>query len=50
MAKDKGKEKGKSKPVIIKAGDKYLCPHCRTEVPVKQDCPACKVEIDWSRI
>jgi predicted RNA-binding Zn-ribbon protein involved in translation (DUF1610 family) len=34
----------------IKAGDKYLCPHCKAEVPVKHDCPACGEEIDWTKI
>jgi|GEM_PF-2994850 len=34
----------------IKSRDKYLCPHCRAEVPVKQDCPGCGEEIDWSKI
>jgi hypothetical protein len=34
----------------IKSTDKYLCPHCRAEVPVKQDCPGCGEEIDWSKI
>ena len=31
-------------------GDKFLCPHCNAPVPVKQDCPSCKLEIDWSKI
>ncbi len=34
----------------IKMGNRYVCPHCRAEVPVKQDCPSCKAEIDWSKI
>jgi hypothetical protein len=34
----------------IRSGDKYLCPHCRAEVPVKQDCPGCAEKIDWSKI
>ncbi len=34
----------------IKSRDKYLCPHCKAEVPVKQDCPGCGEEIDWSKI
>lgn len=36
--------------VPIKSRDKYLCPHCRVEVPVKQACPGCGEEIDWTRI
>jgi rubrerythrin len=47
MAKDEKKGKHE-KP--IKMGDKYICPHCQTEVPVKQDCPVCKLEIDWTKI
>jgi uncharacterized protein (DUF983 family) len=48
MAKDKkGKEKHKHP---IKTGDKFLCPNCSSEVPVKQACPACLREIDWTRV
>jgi primosomal protein N' len=50
MAKDKGKEKGKVKEAAIRRGDKYHCPHCQAEVPVRQDCPVCKAEIYWTRI
>ncbi len=34
----------------IKSRDKYLCPHCRAEVPVRQECPGCGEEIDWTKI
>ena len=34
----------------VKLGDKFLCPHCKAELPVKQDCPACKLDIDWGKI
>jgi len=34
----------------IKTGNKYLCPHCRAEVPVRKDCPSCNEQIDWSKI
>ncbi len=34
----------------IKSREKYICPHCQAEVPVKQDCPGCGEEIDWSKI
>ena len=34
----------------VKLGDKFVCPHCKTVVPVKQDCPECKLEIDWDKI
>jgi hypothetical protein len=36
--------------VPIKSGDKYICPHCKAEVPVKHDCPSCRLEIDWTKI
>jgi hypothetical protein len=34
----------------VRLGDKFVCPHCQTEVPVKQDCPVCKLEIDWTKV
>jgi hypothetical protein len=34
----------------IKMGDKFVCPHCKAQVPVKQDCPVCKLQIDWTKI
>jgi len=40
----------KTENTAIQAGDKYLCPHCKVEVPVKHDCPACGANIDWSKI
>jgi primosomal protein N' len=46
MAKEK-KSKGEEP---VKEGDKYLCPHCKMQVPVKKDCPACKATIDWSKV
>ena len=48
VAKDKEKKHEHEK--AIKVGDKYICPHCRAEIPVKQDCPFCKLEIDWTKI
>jgi predicted amidophosphoribosyltransferase len=51
MAKDKSKEKGKGRDKhALKHGDKYLCPRCQAEVPLRHDCPTCKLEIDWSKI
>ena len=47
MPENNKKEKS-SEPV--KDGDRYLCPHCQAEVPVKKNCPACKAEIDWSKV
>ncbi len=49
MAKDKKKNEGKHLPPV-RIGDKYICPHCKAEVPVKQDCPSCRLEIDWTKI
>jgi hypothetical protein len=37
-------------PTPIRSGNKYTCPHCQAEVPVKQDCPGCGEKIDWSKI
>jgi hypothetical protein len=51
MAKDKKKGKHEHEHASpLKMGDKYICPHCKAEIPVKQDCPACKLEIDWTKI
>jgi len=36
--------------VPIRSGNKYICPHCQAQVPVKQDCPSCRLEIDWTKI
>ena len=47
MAKMKKKEKHE-RPVRV--GDRYICPHCKAEVPVKQACPSCRLEIDWTKI
>ena len=47
MPKNKKKEKHE-KP--IKIGDRYVCPHCKAEVPVRKNCPVCKLEIDWTKI
>jgi primosomal protein N' len=46
---DKDKKKERHLPAI-KVGDKYICPHCKAEVPMKQNCPTCKMDIDWSRV
>ena len=48
MAKDKDKKK--STKDVIKQGDKFVCTACHTEVPIKQSCPTCGKEIDWSRV
>jgi rubrerythrin len=49
MAKDKDKKKEKHLPPI-KQGDKYICPHCGAEVPMRQSCPTCSLDIDWTKI
>ncbi len=36
--------------IPVKMGNKYLCPHYKAEVLVKQDCPSCRLEIDWTKI
>lgn len=48
MAKVKKDKKVPERP--IKVGDKFLCPHCNAPLPVKQDCPECKIELDWTKI
>jgi len=35
---------------VIEENGKYYCPECRTEVPVKEDCPGCKKALDWHNI
>ncbi len=35
---------------VIKKGDKYYCPECHAEIPVKQACHTCGKEIDWDRV
>jgi predicted RNA-binding Zn-ribbon protein involved in translation (DUF1610 family) len=49
MAKDKKKKEKKHLPPI-KQGDKFICPRCRAEVPMRHDCPTCSLEIDWRKI
>jgi uncharacterized protein (DUF983 family) len=48
MAKEKEKQHKHEKP--IKRGDRYICPHCKAEIPMNQACPSCKLEIDWTKI
>jgi len=48
MAKDKDEKHSHLPP--IKVGDKYICPHCKAEIPVNKACPECKIEVDWSKI
>jgi hypothetical protein len=43
---------GKSPEVvaaIYREGDKYYCAECRSELPLRQACPNCHMEIDWDR-
>ena len=50
MVKDKDKKKKEKHLPPIRVGDKFICPHCKAELPVKQDCPACRLDIDWTKI
>jgi hypothetical protein len=34
----------------VKLGDKFICPHCKAELPVMKDCPECKLEINWDKV
>ena len=35
---------------IYKAGDKYHCGECGTEVNFGDNCPECNKKFDWSKI
>ena len=35
---------------IYKAGDKYHCGECGAEVHWDNDCPECKLKIDWKQV
>ena len=35
---------------IYKAGEKYHCAVCGSEVHYKNNCPTCKKDIDWEAI
>jgi len=48
-AKEKPGKKHEHLPPI-RVGDKFICPKCKAEVPVNQDCPHCKLDIDWKKI
>jgi primosomal protein N' len=45
MAEKKRKSYG-----VKKVEEKYVCEECHAEVPIMQDCPDCKKEIDWERV
>jgi rubrerythrin len=49
MAKDRDKEHKKLHQVY-KAGDKYHCGECGTEVDYGKNCPMCKKELNWAQI
>ena len=49
MAKDK-KNKQHVHDAPMKVGDKFICPKCKAELPVNQDCPSCHAELDWTKI
>jgi hypothetical protein len=34
---------------IYSKGGKYYCAECHRELPVRQSCPSCHLEIDWDR-
>ena len=51
MAKDKQKEKEhKIAHGVYKAGDKFHCGECSTEVHYGKNCPTCQREFDWTQI
>lgn len=47
VEKDKEHEKQHE---IVKAGDKYHCGECGSEVHLGNDCPGCNKEFDWSKV
>jgi len=53
MTKKEDKEaekKHKAEHQIYKSGDKYHCVECGTEVNWGDNCPQCKVNIDWKMV
>ena len=49
--KDKEQEKEHKKlHEIYKAGEKYHCLECGSEVNFGHDCPTCSKKIDWDQI
>jgi hypothetical protein len=34
---------------IYSKGGKYYCAECHRELPMRQSCPNCHLEIDWDR-
>jgi hypothetical protein len=48
MAKEKKVKPLRAKP--LKLGERYVCPHCKADLPVKNDCPSCRTEIDWTKV
>jgi rubrerythrin len=54
MAKDKEsrieEKEHKKLHQVYKAGDKYHCGECGTEVDFGKNCPMCKKELNWAQI
>jgi endogenous inhibitor of DNA gyrase (YacG/DUF329 family) len=50
MAKDQKDKEHTKLHQIYKAGDKYHCAECGSEVHWGKDCPECKLQIDWKQI
>jgi rubrerythrin len=49
--KDKDAEKEHKKlHQIYKAGEKYHCGECGSEVHFGNDCPTCNKKIDWAQV
>jgi len=49
--KDKEKDKEHERlHKIYKAGEKYHCGECGSEVHFGNDCPTCNGKIDWSQV
>jgi rubrerythrin len=52
MAKEENQEEKEHKEAhkVYKAGDKYHCAECGTEIDFGSKCPTCKLDIDWKMV
>ena len=50
MVKDEKDKEHKIMHGVYKAGDKYHCGECGTQIDFGENCPTCKKEFDWTKI
>ena len=48
--KDKQDKPQQEKPQVITKDGRFYCYDCKTELPMRQDCPTCGKVIDWDKI